>query len=145
MPSLLENSATFSVGTLLLLLVCKGPAYGASLSSFRGGPTFPGMFLGAAGGIALSHLPGLPMVAGAGMGIGAMTCAMLRLPLTSVLLTTIFLASDGLALTPIVILAVVVSYVAGAHLPPLPPPEAITEPATTPDATSAEQPAAQTT
>jgi hypothetical protein len=95
LPSLLENSATFSVGTLILLMVCKGLAYGASLSSFRGGPTFPGMFLGAVGGIALSHLPGLPMVAGAGMGIGAMTCSMLNLPLTSVLLTTIFLRPTG--------------------------------------------------
>ena len=43
------------------------------------------MFIGAAGGIALSHLPGLPMIAGAAMGIGAMTAVMLKLPLTSVL------------------------------------------------------------
>ena len=60
----------------------------AALSSFRGGPVFPGMFVGAAGGIALSHLPGLLMIAGAAMGIGAMTAAMLGLPLTSVLLAT---------------------------------------------------------
>ena len=45
------------------------------------------MFIGAAGGIALSHLPGLPMIAGAAMGIGAMTVVMLGLPLTSVLIT----------------------------------------------------------
>ena len=88
LPSLLENSATYSVEALLLLIACKGLAYGASLSAFRGGPVFPGMFVGAAGGVALSHLPGLPMVAGAAMGIGAMTCAMLGLPLTSVLLIT---------------------------------------------------------
>ncbi len=123
LPSLLENSAAYSVGTLILLVVCKGLAYGASLSSFRGGPVFPGMFIGAAGGIALSHLPGLPMVAGAGMGIGAMTCAMLNLPLTSVLLTSLFLASDGLALMPLVIMAVVVTYVARAHLPDLSGPD----------------------
>ena len=117
LPTLLENSASFSVGALILLMVCKGLAYGISLSSFRGGPTFPGMFIGAAGGIALSHLPGLPMIAGAAMGIGAMTCAMLNLPLTSVLLTTLFLASDGLAVMPLVIVAVVVAYVARARLP----------------------------
>jgi H+/Cl- antiporter ClcA len=117
LPTLLENSASFSVGALILLMVCKGLAYGVSLSSFRGGPTFPGMFIGAAGGIALSHLPGLPMIAGAAMGIGAMTCAMLNLPLTSVLLTTLFLASDGLAVMPLVIVAVVVAYVARARLP----------------------------
>ncbi len=96
LPMLLENSATYSAGALALLVACKGLAYGASLSAFRGGPVFPGMFIGAAGGIALSHLPGLPMVAGAAMGIGAMTCAILGLPLTSVLLTTLFLDSDGL-------------------------------------------------
>jgi H+/Cl- antiporter ClcA len=126
LPSLLTNSATYSVGALMLLLVCKGLAYGASLSSFRGGPTFPAMFIGAAGGIALSHLPGLPMIAGAAMGIGAMLCAVLNLPLTSVLLTTLFLASDGLAVMPLVIVAVVIAYVTRAHLPPLPPADSAT-------------------
>jgi hypothetical protein len=44
----------------------KALAYGVSLGSFRGGPVFPAMFVGAAGGIALSHFggcrwwPGLP-------------------------------------------------------------------------------------
>jgi hypothetical protein len=103
-------------------MICKGVAYSLALSCFRGGPTFPGMFIGAAGGIALSHLPGLPMIAGAAMGIGAMTVAMLGLPLTSVLLATLFLSADGLALTPLVIVAVVVSYVASARLTP--PPDA---------------------
>jgi H+/Cl- antiporter ClcA len=110
----------------MLLVACKGLAYGASLSGFRGGPTFPAMFIGAAGGIALSHLPGLPMIAGAAMGIGAMLCAVLNLPLTSVLLTTLFLASDGLVVMPLVIVAVVVAYAARAHLPTLPPPDPAT-------------------
>ena len=118
LPSLVENAADWTVGALVLLIVCKGLAYGGALSAFRGGPTFPGMFIGAAGGIALSHLPGLPMIAGAAMGIGAMTVVMLGLPLTSVLLTVIFLSADGLALTPLVIVAVVVAYVASARLGP---------------------------
>ena len=83
-----------------MLFACKALAYGASMCGFRGGPVFPGMFVGASGGGALSHLPGLPMVAGAAMGIGAMTCAMLGLPLTSVLLTTLFLGADGVPLCP---------------------------------------------
>jgi len=74
--------------------------------------------LNAVGGIALSHLPGLPMIAGAAMGIGAMTVVMLGLPLTSVLLTMVFLQSDGLALTPLVIVAVVVAYVASKRIEP---------------------------
>jgi H+/Cl- antiporter ClcA len=115
---LITGAATYSVGALLLLVACKGLAYGVSLSSFRGGPVFPSMFIGAAGGIACSHLPGLPLVAGAAMGIGAMSVGMLRLPLTSVLLATLLLGEDGLAVMPLVIVAVVVSYVATAHLTP---------------------------
>ena len=56
---LITHAADYSVGTLLLLLLCKGLAYSACLGSFRGGPIFPAMFLGAAGGIAMSRLPGL--------------------------------------------------------------------------------------
>jgi len=82
---LISNGASYSVGALVLLVACKGLAYGASLAGFRGGPVFPAMFLGAAGGIALSHLPGLPLVPGVAMGIGAMSVVLLRLPLTSVL------------------------------------------------------------
>ena len=77
LPGLIEQAGSWTVGALVLLVVCKSLAYGVSLSAFRGGPTFPGMFIGAVGGIALSHLPGLPMIAGLRMGIGAMTVAML--------------------------------------------------------------------
>ena len=118
----IANSASYTVGALLLLLACKGLAYGVSLSSFRGGPTFPALFLGAAGGVALSHLPGLPLVDGVAMGIAAMSVVMLRLPLTSVLLASLLLASDGLAVMPLVIVAVVVAYVISARLTPSPAP-----------------------
>jgi H+/Cl- antiporter ClcA len=106
------------VGALVLLLACKGLAYGLSLSSFRGGPVFPAMFIGAAGGIALSHLAGLPLVAGVGMGIGAMLCAMLGLPLVAVLLSSVFMVGAGVDLLPLVIVAVVVAYVGRAWLTP---------------------------
>jgi H+/Cl- antiporter ClcA len=129
---LIGHSASYTVGALLLLLACKGIAYGISLSSFRGGPTFPAIFLGAAGGIALSHLPGLPLVDGVAMGIGAMTAVMLRLPITAVLLAVVLLASDGLAVTPVAIVAVVVAYVASARLTPDSPPAAAPAPAPAP-------------
>jgi len=116
---LIQNAGTWTVGALMMLVVCKGVAYSASLSSFRGGPTFPGMFIGAAGGMALSHFAGLPMIAGVAMGIGAMTVTMLGMPLTSVLLTSAFLAADGVTLMPLIIVAVVVAYVASARLTPL--------------------------
>ena len=114
---LISQGATYSVGALLLLVACKGLAYSASLAGFRGGPVFPAMFLGAAGGIALSPLPGLPMVPGVAMGIGAMSVVMLRLPMTSVLLATLFLGSTGLTVIPLVIVGVVVSYVITLRLP----------------------------
>ena len=113
---LLSGSATYSVGALVALLACKGLAYSASMSGFRGGLVFPAMFLGAAGGIALSHFPGLPVITGAAMGIGAMCAVMLRLPLTSVLLATLLLLSDGLTVMPLVIVAVTVAHVAAARL-----------------------------
>ena len=115
---LVAQSAEYSVGTLLLLLVCKGLAYGLCLGSFRGGPIFPAMFLGAAGGVALGHLPGLATVSGAAMGIGAMCVAMLGYPLVSVLLATLLLMSDGLEVMPLVIVAVIVAYVGRAWLDP---------------------------
>ena len=121
MASLIDNAAKWSVGALVLLMACKGVAYVLSLSSFRGGPTFPAMFIGAAGGMALSHVGHLPLIAGVAMGTGAMTVTMLGMPLTSVLLTAVFLQADSVTLMPLIIVAVVVAYVAAAHLGPAPP------------------------
>ena len=112
---LLVHASEYSVGALVLLMVFKGLAYSLSLSAFRGGPVFPGMFIGAAGGIALSHAPGLQTVAGAAMGMGAMCVVMLRLPLVSVLLATLLL-SQGLSLMPLVIISVVVAHVLMSYL-----------------------------
>ena len=117
---LVTSSASYTLAALLLLIACKGLAYGASLSSFRGGPIFPAMFIGAAGGMAMSHLPGLPLVPALAMGIGAMSAVMLRLPLTSVLLASLLLGSDALPVMPLAIIAVAVSYVVSARLTPLP-------------------------
>ncbi|MFD9540269.1 chloride channel protein [Streptomyces sp. NPDC060022] len=115
---LLTEDAKYSVGTLLVLITCKALAYALSLSSFRGGPIFPSMFLGAAGGLALSHLPGLNATSGFAMGIGAMCVAMLKLPMTSVLLATLLLGSEGITVMPLVIVSVVVSYVLVLRLEP---------------------------
>ena len=116
----LANAASYSVGTLVLLIACKGLAYSLALSSFRGGPIFPAMFIGAVGGVAVAHLPGLDTVAGAAIGIGALTVTMLGLPFTSVLLATLLLLSSGLEAMPLVIIAVAVAYVASERLRPSP-------------------------
>jgi H+/Cl- antiporter ClcA len=108
--------ASYTLAALCLLVACKGLAYGFSLATFRGGPVFPSIFLGAVGGLALAHLPGLPPVAAIGMGMGAMLTAMLRLPMTGALLATVLLISDAVDVTPLVIVAVVMSFIATAHL-----------------------------
>ncbi len=118
---LVEHASAWTVGALVLLLVCKGLAYGVSLSSFRGGPVFPSLFIGAAGGLALSHVGGLPIVPAVAMGIGAMATAMLNLPLTSVLLGSLFVVQDGFSSMPLVIVAVTVTYVLSARLTPSDP------------------------
>jgi H+/Cl- antiporter ClcA len=120
LPGLVSGRADYTVGALLLLLLCKSLAYAGSLVAFRGGPTFPAIYLGAAGGIALSHLPGLPVTPAIAMGLAATTTAMLQLPLTSVLLATLMLGADGLTVMPLVIVAVTVSYVVSARLAPRP-------------------------
>ena len=120
LPGLVTNAASWSIGALVLLLIAKALAYALSLSSFRGGPVFPGMFIGGAAGLLASHLPGMSLVPAVGIGIGAMSVSMLRLPFTSVMLATLLLTSDGLAIMPLVIVAVVVAYVVTLRLPDAP-------------------------
>jgi H+/Cl- antiporter ClcA len=141
---LLQQAAGWSVGALLLLMLCKGLAYALSLSSFRGGPVFPAMFIGAAGGVAASHLPGLPLLPAVAMGIGAMCTVMLTLPLTATLLATLLLGSPALNAMPLVIVAVVVAYVARAWLTPAPEAAATAPPVTpaSPSPSGGEEPAA---
>src|SRR5690348_15763853 len=129
LPPLLEHAASYTAGALVLLVVCKRLAYSLALCSFRGGPTFPGMFIGAAGGMALSHLAGLPVITGAAIGIGAMTVGMLQLPITAVLLTTLFLGTDGIKVMPVVIVAVVVAFVVSKWLAGPPAAPRVSEPA----------------
>ena len=129
LPNLVANAADYSVVTLVVLGLCKMLAYGLSLSAFRGGPVFPAMFVGAVLGIAMSGLPGMALAPAIGMGIGAMCCSMLRLPLTSVLLAVVLLGSDGLQVTPEVIVSVVVAFVISTILPTPGPPQPVEGPA----------------
>ena len=118
LPVLVEQSATWSTGALLLVIVCKGLAYALSLSAFRGGPIFPSLFIGGAIGVLVADLPGMSLVPGLAIGIGAMCATMLKLPFTSVLLATVLLSSDAYAVMPLAIVAVVVAYVTTERLPP---------------------------
>jgi H+/Cl- antiporter ClcA len=120
LPGLVLHPSAWTVGALLALIACKSAAYGLSLSSFRGGPVFPSLFIGGAIGVAASHLPGLSVVPAVAIGLGAMATVMLKLPMTATLLATVLLSSDGLGVAPLVIVAVVVAYAACAWLPEVP-------------------------
>jgi H+/Cl- antiporter ClcA len=117
LPELVDQSATWSVGALVVVTVCKSLGYGLSLSAFRGGPVFPSLFIGGSLGLAASHLPGMSIVPGLAICIGAMCVSMLKLPFTSVLLATVLLASDSYAVMPLAIVAVVVGYVVTQWIP----------------------------
>ncbi len=71
LPGLVSQAGTWSLAGLAWLVVFKGLAYSLSLGSFRGGPVFPALFLGAAAGIMASHLPGFPLPAALPVAIGA--------------------------------------------------------------------------
>ena len=68
--ALVTHASGYSVGALLAILAFKGFAYGISLAGFRGGPIFPAIFLGAAAGLAASHLPGFETTPAVAVGIG---------------------------------------------------------------------------
>jgi H+/Cl- antiporter ClcA len=118
LPGLVTAAGTYSLGALALLLACKGIAYSLSLGSFRGGPTFPAMFLGVAAGIMFSRLPGFPLDAGVAVGMAAGVVAILRLPLTAVVVGTVLGAKAGAGVEPLIIVGVVVTFVVTVMLSP---------------------------
>lgn len=111
LPGLIGQAGTWSLAALAWLIVFKGLAYGLSLGSFRGGPTFPALFLGAAGGIMASHLPGFTIQAGVAVGMGAAVVGVLRMPLSAVVLATLLTTRAGPNVEPLIIVGVVVSYI----------------------------------
>jgi hypothetical protein len=111
MDPIVQQAATLSLSTLALLVVCKGLAWGLSLGAARGGPTFPAIFLGVAGGLLAGHLPGFAETPGVAVLVSAMCVSMLRLPLSSVVLALV-VTQAGFAASPLIIVAVVVAYIA---------------------------------
>jgi hypothetical protein len=69
------------------------------------------VFLGAAGGILASHLPGFALTPAIAVGIGAATVAVLRLPLSAIVLATLLTVHAGTGDEPLIIVGVVVSFI----------------------------------
>ncbi len=126
LPGLISRAGTWSVSALALLLVFKGLAYALSLGSFRGGPTFPAMFLGAAAGIMASHLPDFPMTAGVAVGIGVGVVSILRLPLSAIIIASLLTVKAGSGAEPLIIIGVAVAYLCTIALSRLEAPAAAT-------------------
>ena len=113
---LVSSASSWSVGALLLVLGFKGLAYSLSLPSFRGGPTFPALFLGVAAGLVMARLPGFDTTAGVAVGMGAALVAVLRLPLSAVVIATLLTDRSGPGVGPLIIVGVVIAYLVAIGL-----------------------------
>jgi H+/Cl- antiporter ClcA len=111
LPSLVSGAGMWSLSALALLIAFKGIAYAVSLASFRGGPVFPALFLGAAGGLMASHLAGFAETPAVAVGMGAAFVGVLGLPLSAVVLAVMLTSQSGQGASPVIIVGVVVAYV----------------------------------
>jgi H+/Cl- antiporter ClcA len=111
MSAVVRQADSLSIATLVLLLVCKAVAWGVSMGAARGGPTFPGIFLGLVGGVLCAHLPGLAETPAVAALVAAAVVSVLRLPLSAIVLT-LLITGAGAGVAPLVIVAVVVAYLA---------------------------------
>jgi H+/Cl- antiporter ClcA len=143
LPGLVSDAGSWSLGALALLILFKGIGYSLSAAAFRGGPTFPAMFLGAAAGLMAAKLPGFELTPAVAVGIGAGVVAVLRLPLSAVVIGVLLTDRSGAGSAPLVIFGVVVAYVAAVWLAGRQAPErAATTGSASPDGADTSSPAA---
>ncbi|MCB5164104.1 chloride channel protein [Streptomyces bambusae] len=107
LAALAADPQAWSVAALLALVACKGLAWGVALGSFRGGPVFPSLLVGAAAAVACAGLPGLGTTPALAVGIAAAAAAVTRLPLSGSVLAFLLLGTDGHHQMPLVITAAV--------------------------------------
>ncbi|WP_278234551.1 chloride channel protein [Isoptericola sp. AK164] len=108
---LASDPAAWSVPVLIALIAFKSLGYGVSLGALRGGAIFPAVLLGAAAGVLVSGLPGYGAIPAMAAGMAAATAAVLPYPVASAVLVVILLGSNAAAMTPVVLIAVVVAFV----------------------------------
>jgi H+/Cl- antiporter ClcA len=73
------------------------------------------MFLGLTAGLVVANLPGLAQTPAIGGLVGAAVVAVLRLPLASIILA-LLVTQAGIGVTPLIIVAVTVAYIATSIL-----------------------------
>jgi H+/Cl- antiporter ClcA len=113
-PDLVAES---SAGIVILLLVTKTMAYGVSLGSgFRGGPVFPGIFLGVALGMLCSvwfdRSTTLDVAIGGAAGMASVT----QLVLTPIVFSALLVGREGQDAVPAAVLAAVAAWLTIAAL-----------------------------
>jgi H+/Cl- antiporter ClcA len=111
-----EQAPALSAATLAWLVLFKALAWSVSMGSFRGGPVFPAIFVGTVGGLLAANLPGYPEGAAVPAAIAATVVAVLRLPLAASVIALTLTMSAGLKTSPLIIVAIAVSYLLGERL-----------------------------
>lgn len=111
MSGVLEQGDSLAIGTLLLLVLCKAVTWAVSMGVARGGPTFPAIFLGLVGGLVCMHLPDFAETPAVAALIAAAVVSVLKLPLSTIILT-LLITGAGAGVAPLVVVAVVVAYIA---------------------------------
>jgi H+/Cl- antiporter ClcA len=129
LPGLISSADSWSLSALALVIGAKGLAYAISLGSFRGGPVFPALYLGAAAGLMAGQLPGFEVTPAVAVCLGAAVVAVLRLPLAAVVLAVLLTESTGAGASPLVIVGVVVAYLVTLLIDPPEPSAAPPAPA----------------
>ena len=119
--SVIKQGPSLALSTLAWLLLFKGAAWCISLGNFRGGPTFPALFLGAAGGLLAAHLPGFSETPAVAVLMAAAAVSVLRLPLSATVIALLLTSKAGIATAPLIIVAVVIAYLATETLSPTRP------------------------
>lgn len=116
LAGLAADPHAWPVDALLLLVVLKGLGWALSLGSLRGGPIFPAVMLGAALGVACGGLPDFGVVPAMAAGLTASAAAVLRLPVSAVVLAALLLGDDGADQIPLVVVSAVVAFLVGELL-----------------------------
>ncbi|MFF2650746.1 chloride channel protein [Streptomyces sp. NPDC058045] len=115
LAKLAQDPHSWPVAALVAVLAFKGVAYALCLGSLRGGPIFPSLFLGGAAGVLLAPLPGFGVVPAMAAGMAASSAAVLRLPVSSVVLVALLVGHvDAL---PVIMLAAVAAFVTVELMP----------------------------
>ncbi|MFI2210268.1 chloride channel protein [Streptomyces sp. NPDC020141] len=109
--ALAADPHSWPVAALVMLVLCKGLAWGVCLGALRGGPIFPAVLLGAAAGVACAGLPGLGATPALALGIATSASVVTRLPVTSAVLTVLLMGGDANNQMPLIAVCSVIGFI----------------------------------